>query len=161
MSMQKKWAMMTGPTNKISLLSEAVRILARRSLSRKELQTKLTRKGWKRENIGSVLNRLTEMGYLNDQNLSQHLFDYYSESGYYGLKAIFHKIRLRGLPTDCLTEQVISWNENDQEYFRAQEYIKRKYHNDHTESDIEKVARSLLSRGFSRETIARIISEIG
>lgn len=151
---------MTELTSSKPLLPEAVRILARRSLSRKELQTKLAQKGWKRENIDTVLDQLTGMGYLNDQVLSQRLFDYYAESGHYGLKFILHKIRLRGLPNDCLQEQITFWHENDQEYIRAQEYIRRKYHTDQEKPQLAKIARYLSSRGFCGDTIARIISEI-
>ena len=53
-----------------SALDSALRSLTRRSHSRWELKTKLIQKGFPKEEIKAALDRLTELGYLNDQNFA-------------------------------------------------------------------------------------------
>ena len=148
---------MTRLTNKRTALQEATRLLARRSLSARELQLKLTQKCYGSEDIDLAIERLIDRGYLDDNALCRRLFIYYAETGYCGLRYILGKIKARGLKIDCLNEEINAWHGGENELERASALIKRKFPPPQQLPDHGKLARMLVCKGFSSYVIAKII----
>lgn len=151
---------MTRLTNKRTALQEATRLLARRPLSARELQFKLTQKHYGSEDIDLAIERLIDRGYLDDDALCRRLFIYYAEPGYCGLRHIIGKIKARGLKIDCLSEEIAAWHDSGNELERAMALIKRKFAPSQQLPDHGKLARMLVVKGFSSDVIARIIENI-
>ena len=146
-------------TSKSTALQEAVRLLSRRALSEKELRIKLGQKGYTSSEIDAAVDRLISRGYLNDEVLCKRLFDYYTNLGGHGLLYILGKIKMRGLRTDCLNEQIADWRESGQEYEQAKIVAQQKFSRTGHVADKAKIARTLASKGFAPEIIVRIMGD--
>lgn len=147
-------------TSKSTALQESVRLLSRRALSEKELRTKLSQKGYNSSEIDAAADRLISRGYLDDEALCKRLFDYYTNIGGHGLLYILGKIKMRGLWTDCLDEQIAGWRESGQEYEQAKIVAQQKFSRTRHAADKAKIARTLASKGFAPEIIVRIVGDI-
>ena len=147
-------------TSKSTALQEAVRLLSRRALSEKELRIKLGQKGYTSSEIDAAVDRLISRGYLDDETLCKRLFDYYTNIGGHGLLYILGKIKMRGLWTDCLDEQIAGWRESGQEYEQAKIVAQQKFSRTRHAADKAKIARTLASKGFAPEIIVRIVGDI-
>ena len=83
-------------TLKSSLYTQAVRFLARRAHSRQELRRKLLRKGTPGQ-ADNILDRLEELGYLNDQEYACLRARSQRQSKHWGNRRIRLDLKSRGL----------------------------------------------------------------
>lgn len=134
-----------------AVYNQALRFLGYRFLSRKELFTKLKAKGYEVEPIEEVLERLTELDYLNDERLASQVAKLYMREAKYGKSYIRQKMAQRGLACDALLD---SYNEE----VAASALVEKKH--SYKELDKLKIMRYLQNRGFSITTIHRIIANI-
>jgi regulatory protein len=139
-----------------SAFDSAVRSLSRRNHSRWELKTKLSQKGFSGDEIKSALNRLTELGYLNDQNYAYDYCRHRLKQSPRGRKLLSMELKKRGLPRD-LIEQVLDdvyqeFPENDLVAGLVTKW-RRSKPNELTESDVMKLSQSLSRKGFDWDCI--------
>src|SRR5438046_969591 len=76
-------------TSKPSCQDYALFLLSLRGQATAILQEKLVRKGYAQAEIAAAIKRLTELGYLNDDQFAQIFFDNlmkYKGFGYFGIK---------------------------------------------------------------------------
>jgi len=139
-------------------MHDAIQCLASRSLSEKELRVKLNHKGWLDQDITMVIEKLRLRGYLNDEALCRHLFTKYVSSNKHGLKYILAKLKTRGLNTSLIQEDIANYNYQE-EYNRALSMVERKFAKQ-PEIAQHKIARFLITKGFTDSTVAKVISEI-
>lgn len=151
---------MTRLTNNRTACQEAVRLLSRRALSKKEIQNKLADKQYRDTEIREVVQYLEDRRFLDDRALSLRMFEYYANLGGHGLRYILHKIKLRGLPVDCLEEQITLWHAEGQEYRQALAFVRRKYSQEQRSTDRDKIARALAGKGFSSDAIIRVVNDL-
>ena len=139
-----------------SAFDSAVRSLTRRNHSRWELKTKLIQKGFSSEEIKTTLNRLTELGYLNDQNYAYDYCRHRLKQSPRGRRLLSVELKKRGLPRD-LIEQVL--DDIYQEFPEADlvaelvEKWRRSKPDEITESDVMKLSQSLARKGFNWDCI--------
>lgn len=81
----------------ITAMDQAMRFLAPRFLSRLELTQKLQRKGVSSELIHTVLQRLEELDYINDERLAHDVLQFYMAEAKYSVQYIRNKMFQRGL----------------------------------------------------------------
>jgi len=142
------------PSN--SAFDSAVRSLTRRNHSRWELKTKLMQKGFPNEEIKTALNRLTELGYLNDQNFAYDYCHHRLKQSPRGRKLLSIELKKRGLPRD-LIEQVLDniYKEIPEDNLVAG--LVEKWHrskpDEITESEVVKLSQSLARKGFNWDCI--------
>ncbi|WP_322627935.1 regulatory protein RecX [Halothiobacillus sp.] len=133
----------------------ALGLLTRREHSRYELQTKLRQRGFVREVIGVVLDRLAEQGWQSDVRYAESYVRMRIARGY-GEAAIQAELRQRGVDSplahQTLCDADVDWLEC------AQQQIRRHF-NFPPEDAAEKLRRyrHLCNRGFTPEQ-ARIAS---
>ena len=117
-----------------------------------ELRRKLLMRGFKREEIASVIDKLTEEGLIDNDQFAQVFLDNlvkYKSFGFYGLKA---KLMQRGLPSseaETLLKEKLSL---DEELAIARKVLEKS-----RETDRTKLAQKLSRKGFRSEIIVRLI----
>ncbi|HAK73474.1 MAG TPA: hypothetical protein DCP36_07530 [Sporomusaceae bacterium] len=145
-------------SNSSTALHDAVKLLAGRSLSEKELLTKLRQKGWEEQEVSAALDKLRLRGYINDEALCRQLFTAYINSSKHGLKYILAKLKNRGLDISLIQNEIVDYDYQS-EYERALIMAQRKFARQ-TEVAQDKIARFLLTKGFTNSTVVKVINEI-
>ena len=140
----------TGP------LETAVRLLARREYAEKELQQKLLRQNFDPDLISTVMVTLKEKGYLNDTQFMQRTIERLVAEKRCGLRGIIAKLRQMGLTVS--NEEVREYCPMEEEWNIASQLVEKKFRL--LDSDtFPRIARFLVNRGFSTETVSRFADE--
>lgn len=144
-------------------LGLALKKLARRSYSRKEIEEYLQSYGYEEEIIIDVLNKLLEWGYLNDSRLAESMLVYYTTLKPSGSRLIAMKMNIRGIPSD-IQNNVLSVYTEGQEFEccrrLAYSFASRKSLKDRSNL-LPSLSRFLERKGFASGMIYRIIHEAG
>ncbi|MBM7867191.1 hypothetical protein GTO89_11900 [Heliobacterium gestii] len=77
--------------------SKALLWLSRRSLSRREVETRLKRLGLAEENTEEILERLREIGYLDDSRFARSFARYRVETSSAGSQRLMRDLAVRGI----------------------------------------------------------------
>jgi len=128
-----------------------LRLLTDRARSRSELETKLSGRGFEPEIITTVLDRLQEIGLIDDADFAnQWVHSRHTYSGK-GKRALAVELRLKGIDQDVASE-ALSQIDPEDERERAAELVRRKLKNKPVD-DRDKVTRRLVSmlarKGYS------------
>ncbi|WGV52187.2 recombination regulator RecX [Rhodococcus erythropolis] len=128
-----------------------LRLLTDRARSRSELETKLSGRGFEPEIITKVLDRLQEIGLIDDADFAnQWVHSRHTYSGK-GKRALAVELRLKGIDQDVASE-ALSQIDPEDERERAAELVRRKLKNKRVD-DRDKVTRRLVSmlarKGYS------------
>jgi len=128
-----------------------LRLLTDRARSRSELETKLSGRGFEPEIIAKVLDRLQEIGLIDDADFAnQWVHSRHTYSGK-GKRALAVELRLKGIDQDVASE-ALSQIDPEDERERAAELVRRKLKNKPVD-DRDKVTRRLVSmlarKGYS------------
>ena len=142
-----------GPTRK--LMEKAASLLARRSYSRGEMETKLAPLGDPPE-IQSVLDRLEQLNLLNDEVYAYNSASQWIRQRGWGPYKVRHLLMRRKIP-DWMAESAIERVRQEISDTSALEaYLDRRSRSHPLPEDrkgIQKLALSLKRRGFSPEAI--------
>lgn len=130
----------------------AIRLLSRREYSRKEIQQKLSQKGYQQTDIDQVLAFLVDHGAQSDQRFAEHFARFRASKGY-GPKRIRLELKEKGVD-NAVIELGLELAEVDW-YQRAMEVCNKKFKGQVADSWEEKSRQSrfLAYRGFDREHI--------
>jgi len=128
-----------------------LRLLTDRARSRSELETKLSGRGFEPEIITKVLDRLQEIGLIDDADFAnQWVHSRHTYSGK-GKRALAVELRLKGIDQDVASE-ALSQIDPEDERERAAELVRRKLKNKPID-DRDKVTRRMVSmlarKGYS------------
>lgn len=83
----------------------ALQLLARREHSVRELETKLTGKGWPEADVGQAVADLAEAGLQSERRFAES-FACQRAGRFYGPRRIFAELAHRGIDSDLATEAV-------------------------------------------------------
>ena len=154
----------------------AVDCLSRRALTLYELETRLTEKGFENTEIHETLERLEELGYLNDQELaltvSQNRLKRYSR------RRVLQDLQNRGLAPQMI-EQALECNYSSHEEFqqclalakqwwiRESKRWEQRIHAEKTKRSVprelwlqQKVGQKLVGRGYPSDMVHNVLSQI-
>ena len=141
------------------LLTYALRLVARKRYTEKEISTKLNvRKNGKKKDKESVIKRLKELNYLNDYEYARDYIDTRIKVNPKGIRMLKLELRLKGVNTEII-EEIIEKSKID-ELKVAESLIKRKQgilKKLPSEKKRKKVITLLSSRGFGMSTIYKIL----
>ena len=132
------------------LLAYAYKLLSRRAYTRLGMARKLAGRG-EPENVETVLDRLTESGYLDDRVFAQNYIQSRFANHPSGRRLLEMKLRAKGIPTTAIRE-VLDEIKPEAEEAVAQDLAKKKAV---TLKNLEPIARKrrifqfLINRGFS------------
>jgi regulatory protein len=142
-------SMSNGSIEKI--YNKAIKLLEGRFHSVSELKRKLEARGYSKDDVTSVLEKLKNQDYLNDERFAQIFFDNlikYKTFGFYGLKA---KLMHRGIDKEII-ESLLQQLDIDQEIIIALRAVNKK-----RDKDPVKIARSLSAKGFRSEAVNKVL----
>ena len=137
-----------------------LRLLARRDHSQKELQDKLTLRGFNRSDSQAVIAQLSQQGWQSDERYAESYVRQRIQKGY-GPVRIVYELQQRGVDAVDLgsmveesagswlniLEQVYLGKYSNDEYLTAKEWLKRN--------------RFLQQRGFNGSLIKTLFSQLG
>lgn len=132
------------------LLAYAYKLLSRRAYTRLGMARKLFSRG-EPENVETVLDRLTESGYLDDRVFAQNYVQSRVANHPSGRRLLEMKLRAKGIPTTAIRE-VLDEIKPEVEEAAAQNLAKKKAA---VLKNLEPIARKrrifqfLINRGFS------------
>ncbi len=137
-------------------------LLVRRSYSRKELQNKLTKRGFTEEAITTTMETLERLEYIKDEKYARDWVDSRRRLKPKGKKALRMELMQKGIDKGTI-ERILSEIDDSEEYTMALE-LAQKQMNRYKSID-KYVARRrlynfLTSRGFDYETVNSVMSNV-
>lgn len=145
------------PRTGLSLKARAINILSRREHSRWELQKKLLPHTDNPDTLELLLNELEQQKWLSTERFADSLVHRRAASR--GAQRITQELRQHGVSDTRIAEinQQLLGTEDQ----RAQEIYQRKFPDvPQTQKDYARHYRFLVARGFSSDTIRRLLGEI-
>jgi regulatory protein len=138
-----------GPTR--TAYDKALGLLARREHSRRELQQKLGRGGFSRDDTATAVERLGDQGYQDDGRFAEALLRSRVGQGY-GPARIRAELRSQGIPDATVRELLdsadVDWHE------LAANQLRRRYGSPSADAaERTRRAQFLLRRGFAAATV--------
>ncbi|MDX5362924.1 MAG: recombination regulator RecX [Pseudazoarcus pumilus] len=139
------------------LRQKALRLLALRDHSRAELERKLAGLGTAEE-VQATLDRMAELGLQSDQRFAEAWLR--SKSGRFGTARLKMELARRGVDADTVAA-ALAQGELDSDIERARAVWSAKFGNAAADRrEWARQARFLQTRGFSSETITRLLKEV-
>lgn len=140
-----------------SLKALAVALLARREHSRLELHRKLQSRAENPEDIPLLLDELEQQGLLSNERFAQSLV--HRRANGRGVRQVAQELRQHGLPAELIEPIQESLSATESERARAT-WEKKFGVLPASQKEYARQARFLASRGFSTQTIQRLLGEI-
>ena len=138
-------------------LETAVRLLARRDHTERQMIEKLRRREFSDEQINETIISLKDRGYLDDARLGQLTLEKMVEDKRYGSRGISNKLKELGLAQ--ITENTIRQHYPEEaEWDVAVKLLKRKFPV-WDGSTFSRMARFLTNRGFASPIISKLSQE--
>ena len=138
-----------------TLRERALRLLARREHARVELSRKLAPYAESTEQLDMLLDDLTARRLLSDERYVEMRLN--ARSARFGNARLAHELRTQGVAEELVSEALAG---SDDELSRARQVWQRKFGNTPAVAEANERARQmrfLMSRGFSGETIRRVL----
>jgi len=147
----------------LTAFDAAVGYLARRMHSRSELKSKLFRKGFPGQEIYRALDRLQELGYVDDRKFASDFARYRLRRSPRGEKLLRGELLQRGVSREIVEDALAEVFEEVQEDGLVAELVgkwQRSRGDAYDSNDVAKLARSLARKGFDWNTIRRRIDAL-
>jgi len=140
----------------------ALRLLEYRARSRAELARRLRQAGFAEDIIEEVLERLSDIGFVDDARFSQSWVESRSVGRGIGKARIKWELRQKGVEAD-LVEEALSEIDEETEYKSAVLAARAKWEKDHSPdagAKRRRLASYLQRQGFVWDVIKRVINEL-
>ncbi len=153
-------AAITEQENYNRLKNYALFLLSKKSYSRKNLSDKLIQKGFEKENIEKLIERFSELNFINDESFARSFADSLRSRGK-GILYIKNELKKHKIDNETIDEILKEPEDQTEEYERIIKVIKKKYPNfDNNDRDMQrKAAMFLQRRGFSYDDISKAFRE--
>jgi len=136
---------------------KAVELLARRSHFERELRRKLEARGFDEASCVATLDRLRELGYVDDRSTARELIASKLRRGPLGRRRLLADLLRRGAEAEVAEEaldDVLPGGERDRARAAAESWLAR------GRGDRRALARHLERKGFSGGDILRTVEEL-
>ena len=143
-------------------LNTALRILTGRDHSKSELIRKLKQRSFKSEDIEKAVSECERLDYINDERTARVFINQMIRKGH-GLNRIRHEMNRKGLRGQRI-QNILSEIESDiDETEGAERILEKNVKRFEREADLkkrrDKIYRFLYARGFSQDTIRKLINK--
>ena len=139
-----------------------VRLLAPRALTVHEIRTRLARRGYSEQETAAAIDELTARGFLDDRALAYNVATALAERRLYGRSRVAADLARRGVAGDAIGEALERAFAGLDEDAMARKAASRRAGAVPVDKRArERMARSLLRRGFSRGAVARVLGGEG
>ena len=137
---------------------KALGLLARRSHFRRQLEEKLRSRSYDESAIAETLDRLTELGYLDDLRVAREFVELRLRKGPVGQRRMQLELQKRGAASDAaervLEETFSERDEREAAREAALDWLRRGRH------DLAAMARHLDRLGFTTSSILGVVDEM-
>ena len=144
-------------------LNTALRILTGRDHSKYELTRKLKQRGFKLEEIERAVSDCVRFDYINDERTSRVYINQMIRKGH-GVNRIQHEMKKKGLRGQNIQKILSEIVSDVDEREGAERILKKNFKRFERETDLkkrrDKIYRFLYARGFSQDTIRKLIKKI-
>jgi len=138
-------------------IQKALRLLAVRGHSEKELTDKLTRH-YDSYTAENAVRRMQELGYLQDLEFAESYARDLLTRRHNSLRTTRYKLREKGIDTDLIEQVLAPYQQNDADSIRT--FIEKNERSVYrTAKDRSQLIRSLERRGFSGRDIREVLDE--
>ncbi|HSN87811.1 MAG TPA: regulatory protein RecX [Thermoanaerobaculia bacterium] len=141
----------------ITCYGKAVQLLASSPHFRRELQTKLTQRGFPSEEISEALDRLVQQGYLDDARTAVAFVEQRLSRGTEGRLRLQAELEKRGAPREAIEAALASLVPED-DLEPAREAAER-WARLHPRGKPASLAQHLARKGFSRRAIFAVLRQ--
>lgn len=139
----------------LSLRARALNLLARREMSRLELQRKLAPHAESAEALEQVLNELAERHWQSDERFTEMWI--HSKGQKHGRLRLQHELVAKGVERELIQQHLPDANDEQQHAILV---LRKKFkHAATTPQDKQKQMRFLAYRGFEMDTIHRALAQ--
>lgn len=156
---EEEWENIVSQINAGKALNKAYDLLSRRAHSEKELRRKLS-KFYDEESADNAVNRMLELGYLNDEQYAEDLFAHLLNNKHFSVLHIKQEMLKRGIDKSII-EGILIENPTD-EVSSIVEIINKKYlvKLGSGKDGKDKVIAALARKGFSYSDIKSAINSV-
>lgn len=137
-------------------LETAVRLLALRDHTVRELRIKLQRRNFPAQEINEAIEILLEKGYLDDEKMKMRSIEKMVMEKRHGVRGITGKLKQMGLAIS--SEQVREHYTVDNEWEIASQLLQKRFQTIDSDN-FPRIARFLSNRGFSSVVLSRLADE--
>ncbi len=148
--------MTTTDDSKQTLETRALRYLARREYSRRELEIKLSAYAHSTQVLADLLDKLEQNGYLSTERFAEQTRR--TRRSRFGSQRIIHELKEKGVDEYIIANLSPDLKETDMEV--AQQIWQKKFGAPPCDmKERSKQTRFLINRGFSPDTIREVLSQ--
>jgi regulatory protein len=135
-------------------MNRALRFLGYRARSEKELRERLRRYGYGEDTVGSVVGRLKELGYLDDEEFARLAVR--EKARRYGPRRVLGELRKSGVEAELAQGVVNEEFAGRSELEEASSAAARRYNRGGSNAQARRVYGFLMRRGYSAEVCAEV-----
>ena len=140
------------------LKEKTINILARKPMTRRELERKLGEWEAGEEETAAICDRMEELGFLNDGEYAARLVRHYSAKGY-GERKLRDELYRRGIPRE-FWEEALAQAEDSAQAIDA--FVEKKLAGKTVDQkELKKVSDALARRGYSWSDISNALGRYG
>lgn len=151
-----------GPRPVKSCFEKAVELLGRRAHFRRELDLKLARRGYSREEIAATLDRLQELKYLDEERTAEAFVEARAERAPAGRPLMRSELVRRGAARTVVEGALEGVDEAAAAKEAAERFLRRRQRPGESQEDRQKaLLRHLASRGFPGHLVRKVMDQIG
>lgn len=156
-----------GPPEPLTLeqaWTKALRWLALRSLSTREVTERLERSGATEDVVAQVIERLLDSGYLNDRRFAESYARYRQETSSHGSRRVTYDLMRKGISAEEAGNVVHSLLSTEEEHRRAYRLAQRQLQHlqsgDRTDRLRERLCAFLQRKGYPVDVILAVTEEL-
>ena len=138
-------------------LARALNFLGYRARSEREVRDRLRRYGYGEETVGGVIERLRELGYLDDAEFARLAAR--EKARKYGPRRVSDELRRSGVDVEIAREAVEEEFAGRSELETAFSAASRRYNRGGSDAEARRVYGFLMRRGYSAEVCAEVARE--
>jgi len=151
---------------KAALLGYAVRALERRALTEFELRTRLRRRAANQDDVDPTIDRLREIGYIDDERTAESYARSRKEFSSLGSRRVLNDLRRRGVEASTAERIVDESYEGADELELIRAHLRRRLGRRREErlqdpKETAKLFRALQRAGFHSDKIGEVLRRIG
>lgn len=134
-------------------------LLSYRARSKKELTERLKKKGYSEKTIERVMNRLIELGLIDDERLARDFVENRIKVGHKGKWRVRAELLKLGIPKEVVEREIKTAPDEVTAATMVVDHYLPRYRNLDLETQKRRLIGVLARRGFSPETIAKVLKE--
>ena len=136
--------------------NKALRLLDRRDFSRAELIKKLVEKGEAQEDAEAVVERLNQLGVVDDRRYAALVVRQYAGKGY-GERRVRAELQRRGVPRELLDEALEEMPAQDDALLTL---LRRKLGYSFDRADVKRATDALARKGYGWDEIGAALQRL-